>query len=191
MNGVFSVLFKERCQSVLCVMSESFLFACFNLYRFAKSFKGSFLATFLESRFSTRNIMELVVCRSLLKSPKTDSFCKYKICLRWISYGAEELLFSSSVFWIAQTLYLPTGLLVAKSPLPAPGFENFLKAENLSKNPKQQLKGGTHLELAREKGLLIELNCHWCTVQLGRPVTIPRATTWGVLWSGPVGDFRG
>lgn len=41
------------------------------------------------------------------------------------------------------------------------------------------------------KGLLIELNCRWCTVQLGRPVTIPRATTWGVLWSGPVGDFRG
>ena len=51
MNGVFSVLFKERCQSVLCVISESFLFACFNLYRFAKSVKGSFLATFLESRF--------------------------------------------------------------------------------------------------------------------------------------------
>ena len=24
MNGVFSVLFKERCQSVLCVISESF-----------------------------------------------------------------------------------------------------------------------------------------------------------------------
>ena len=51
MKGVFSVLFKERCQSVLCVILESFLFVCFNLYCFAKSFKGSYLATSIESRF--------------------------------------------------------------------------------------------------------------------------------------------
>jgi len=51
MNGVFTVLFKKRCQSVFCVISESFLFVYFNLYRLAKSFKGSYLATFLESRF--------------------------------------------------------------------------------------------------------------------------------------------
>ena len=36
MSGVFSILFKKRCQSILCVISESFLFVCFNLYRFSK-----------------------------------------------------------------------------------------------------------------------------------------------------------
>ena len=40
MSGVFSVLFKKRCQSVLCVISESFLFVC--LFWFIP---------FLESRF--------------------------------------------------------------------------------------------------------------------------------------------
>ena len=38
-NGVFSVFFKKRCQSVLCVISESFLFVClFSFIPFRKMF---------------------------------------------------------------------------------------------------------------------------------------------------------
>ena len=52
-NGTVSVLFKKRCQSVLCVISEYFLCFCFSLFlhRFIKSFKGLFLAAFLEIRY--------------------------------------------------------------------------------------------------------------------------------------------
>ena len=53
MNGVFSVLFKKRCQYVLCVISR-FFFVCLFVLIYTvsqKSFKGWFLATFLESRF--------------------------------------------------------------------------------------------------------------------------------------------
>ena len=49
MNGAFSVVFKKRGRSVLCVMSESFV--CLFLYRFIKRFEGLFLVTFLESRY--------------------------------------------------------------------------------------------------------------------------------------------
>ena len=53
LNGAFSVLFKKRGRSVLCVISESFvcLFVFLFLYRFLKRFKGLFLVTFLESRY--------------------------------------------------------------------------------------------------------------------------------------------
>ena len=175
MSGVFSVLFKERCQSVLCVISESLLFVL--IYTVSqKVLMVHFWRRFSKIVFSSGNTMELIVCLSLLKRPKTDNFCKYKIRLPWIPYSAEELLFSSPVLNYTDII-LPTGLLVVKSPWPAPVVVNFLKAENFSKNRKQQLKGGTHLTLAREKGPLIELNCHWCTVQLATPVTIPRETT--------------
>ena len=47
-NSAFSVLLQ---QSVLFLISEYFSFVCLFLYRFIKSFKGSFLATLLESRY--------------------------------------------------------------------------------------------------------------------------------------------
>ena len=96
-NGVFSVLFKKRCQSVLCVISESFLFVLiYNVSQ--KVLKVHFWQRFSRVVFRTGSTMELVVCRSLLQRPKTDSFCKYKIRFPWIPYIAEELLLSSAVF---------------------------------------------------------------------------------------------
>ena len=50
-NGTVSVLLKKRCQSVLYVISEYFLFVCLFLHRFIKSFKGSFQATCLKIRY--------------------------------------------------------------------------------------------------------------------------------------------
>ena len=73
-NGAFSVLFKKRGRSVLCVISESFV--CLFLYRFIKRFKGLFLVTFLESRYQHWPYRELVVCLTLLKRTKTESLCK-------------------------------------------------------------------------------------------------------------------
>ena len=91
MSGVFSVLFKKRCQSVLCVISESFLFVCLfvlicNVSQ--KVLKVHFWQRFSRVVFRTGSTMELVVCRSLLQRPKTDSFCKYKIRFPWIPYIA-------------------------------------------------------------------------------------------------------
>ena len=121
--------------------------------------------------------MELVVCLSfLLKRPKTDNFCKYKIRLPWIPYSAEELYFRQQISELHRH-YTPYRITCCQKPITCSCRCAFLKTENFRKNRKQQLKGGTHLKLARERGLLIELNCHWCTVQLVRPVTIPRATT--------------
>ena len=48
---VYLASYSRSVVNLFCVLSQSFLFVCFNLYRFAKRFKGSFLATFLESRF--------------------------------------------------------------------------------------------------------------------------------------------
>ena len=101
MNGVFSVLFKKRCQSVLCVISESFLLVCLFVLIYnvsQKVLKVHFWRRFSKVVFRTGSTMELVLCRSLLQRPKTDSFCKYKIRFPWIPYIAEELLLSSAVF---------------------------------------------------------------------------------------------
>ena len=106
-NGVFSVLFKKRCQSVLCVISESFLFVCLFVLIYnvsQKILKVHFWQRFSRVVFRTGSTMELVVCRSLLQRPKTDSFCKYKIRFPWIPYIAEELLLSSAVFLITLIL---------------------------------------------------------------------------------------
>ena len=100
-DGVFSVLFKKRCQSVLCVISESFLFVCLFVLIYnvsQKVLKVHFWQRFSRVVFRTGSTMELVVCRSLLQRPKTDSFRKYKIRFPWIPYIAEELLLSSAVF---------------------------------------------------------------------------------------------
>ena len=108
MNGVFSVLFKKCWQFVLCVISESFLIVCLFVLIYTvsqKVLKVHFRRPFSKVIFSTGNTMELVMCLSLLKRPKTVSFCKYKILRPWIPYSAKELLFSSAVFWITQTLY--------------------------------------------------------------------------------------
>ena len=50
---VYLASYSRSVVNLFFVLSQSlfFLFVCFNLYRFAKSFKGSFMATFLESRF--------------------------------------------------------------------------------------------------------------------------------------------
>ena len=50
---VYVASYSRSVFNLFCVLSQSLfcLFVCFNLYRFVKSFKGSFLATFIESRF--------------------------------------------------------------------------------------------------------------------------------------------
>ena len=80
-----------------------------------KVLKVHFRRPFSKFIFSTGNTMELVTCLSLLKRPKTVSFCKYKILLPWIPYSAKELLFSSAVFWITQTLYCLQYYLLSKA----------------------------------------------------------------------------
>ena len=132
MNGVFSVLFKKCWQSVLCVISESFLIVCLFVLIYTvsqKVLKVHFWRRFWKVVFSTGNTMELVVCPSLLKKPKTDSFCKYKVRLPWIPYSAEELLFSSAVFWITQTLYCQQDYLLSKA-------HNLLLSLWISSRPK-------------------------------------------------------
>ena len=50
---VYLASYSRSVVNLFCALSQSLvcLFVCFNLYRFAKSFNGSFQATFLESRF--------------------------------------------------------------------------------------------------------------------------------------------
>ena len=55
-----------------------------------KVLKVHFRRRFSKVVFRTGSTMELVVCRSLLQRPKTDSFFKYKIRFPWIPYIAEE-----------------------------------------------------------------------------------------------------
>ena len=76
MNGVFSVLFKKCWQFVLCVISESFLIVCLFVLIYTvsqKVLKVHFWRPFSKVIFSTGNTMELVMCLSLLKRPKTVS----------------------------------------------------------------------------------------------------------------------
>ena len=103
---VFLASYSRSVDNLFCVLSQSlfWLFVCFNLYRFAKSFKGSFLATFLESHFQHWQYHGVGYV-SFLTEKAENCFCKYKILLPWIPYSAKELLFSSAVFWITQTLY--------------------------------------------------------------------------------------
>ena len=157
---VYLASYSRSVVNLFCVLSQSLfcLFVCLfvSIYTVSeKVLKVHFWRRFSKVVFSTGNTMELVECLSLLKRPKTDNFGKYKIRLPWIPYSAEELYFRQQFSEL----------------------HRHYTAENFSKNRKQQLKGGTHIKLAWEKGLLVELNCHWCTVQLVRPVTIPRATT--------------
>ena len=100
MNGVFSVLFKKRCQSVLCVISVFFVCLFVLIYTVSqKVLKVHFWRRFSKVVFSTGNsTMELIVCLSFLKRPKTDSLCKYKIRLSWIPYSVEELFYFRQQF---------------------------------------------------------------------------------------------
>ena len=78
-NGTVSVLFKKRCQSVLCVISEYFLFVCLFVCFYtvsSKVLKVHFWWRFSNFVISTGDTAELVVCLSLLNRPKTKSFCK-------------------------------------------------------------------------------------------------------------------
>ena len=74
-NGTVSVLFKKLCQSVLCLIPEYFLFVCF--YTVSKVH----FSRFAISAGDTAGVGGggggggLVVCLSLLKRPKTASFC--------------------------------------------------------------------------------------------------------------------
>ena len=128
---VYLASYSRSVDNLFCVLSQSlfWLFVCFNLYRFGKSFKVHFWRRSSKVVFSTGNTTELVVCLSLLKRPKTESFCKYKIRLPWIPYSAEELLFSSAVFWITQTLYCLQDYLLSKA-------HNLLLSLWISSRPK-------------------------------------------------------
>ena len=194
---VYLKSYSRSVVNLFCVLSQS-LFCLFVLiYTVSqKVLKVHFRRRSSKVVFSTGSTMELVVCLSLLKSSKIGSFWKYKIHLPWTLYSVEELLYSSAVFWITQTLYCLQGYLLSKA-------HNLLLSLWISSRSKISVRteNNSLKEAHTLKGLLIELNCHWCTVQLVRPVTILRATTgtspaiwargWGVLWSGPVGDFRG
>ena len=115
---VYLASYSRSVVNLFCVLSQSLfcLFVCLfvlicNVSQ--KVLKVHFWQRFSRVVFRTGSTMELVVCRSLLQRPKTDSFCKYKLRFPWIPYIAEELLLSSAVFWI--TLILLTWLLVGKS----------------------------------------------------------------------------
>ena len=109
---VYLASYSRSVVNLFCVLSQS-LFCLFVLiYTVSQKVEK----VYFWRRFSTGNTMELVVCLSfLLKRPKTDNFCKYKIRLPWIPYSAEELLFSSAVFWITQTLYCLQDYLLSKA----------------------------------------------------------------------------
>ena len=85
--------------NLFCVLSQSLfcLFVCLFVLIYnvsQKVLKVHFWRRFSKVVFRTGSTMELVVCRSLLQRPKTDSFCKYKIRFPWIPYIAEELAFT-------------------------------------------------------------------------------------------------
>ena len=129
---VYLASYSRSVVNLFCVLSQSLFFVCLFVLIYTvsqKVLRVHFWRRFSKVVFSTRNTMELVVCRSLLKRPKTDSFCKYKICLCWISYSAEELLFSCAVFWITQTLYCLQDYLLPKA-------HNLLLALWISSRPK-------------------------------------------------------
>ena len=72
-NGVFSVLFKKRCQSVLCVISDFFLFVCLFVLIYnvsQKVLKVHFWRRFSKVVFRTGSTMELVLCRCCCKGRK-------------------------------------------------------------------------------------------------------------------------
>ena len=114
---VFLASYSRSVDNLFCVLSQSlfWLFVCYNLYRYTVSFRFIAWRPFSKVIFSAGNTMELVMCLSLRKRPKTVSFCKYKILLPWIPYSAKELLFSSAVFWITQTLYCLQYYLLSKA----------------------------------------------------------------------------
>ena len=98
MSGVFSVLFKKRCQSVLCYLRV--FFVCLFVLIYTVSRKS----------FSALAIPWSKWCVFPCWKGR-----KYKIRLPWIPDSAEELLFSSAVFWIKQTLYCLQDYLLSKA----------------------------------------------------------------------------
>ena len=132
MNGVFSVFNTQEALSICFVCYLRVFFVCLFVLIYTVSqnvLKVHFWRRFSKVVFSTGNNMELVVCLSLLKRPKTDNYCKYKIRLPWIPCSVEELLFSSVVFWITQTLYYLQDYLLPKA-------HNLLLSLWISSRPK-------------------------------------------------------
>ena len=115
--------------NLFCVLSQMSLLFVLIYTVSQKVLMVHFWQRFSKIVFSTANTMELIVCLSLLKRPKTDNFCKYKIRLPWIPYSVEELLFSSPVFWITQTLYCLQDYLLSKA-------HNLLLSLWISSRPK-------------------------------------------------------
>ena len=99
---VYLASYSRSVVNLFCVLSQIFfLFVCLFVLIYnvsQKVLKVHFWRRFSKVVFRTGSTMELVLCRSLLQRPKTDSFCKYKIRFPWIPYIAEELLLSSAVF---------------------------------------------------------------------------------------------
>ena len=67
--------------NLFCVLSQMSLLFVLIYTVSQKVLMVHFWQRFWKIVFSTGNTMELIVCLSLLKRPKTDNFCKYKIRL--------------------------------------------------------------------------------------------------------------
>ena len=120
MNGVFSVLFKKCWQSVLCVISESFLIVCLFVLIYTvsqKVLKVHFWRPFSKVIFSTGNTMELVMCLSLLNRPKTVSFCKYKILLPWTDLTALKTFYFPQQFSELHKHYTAYSITCREKPI--------------------------------------------------------------------------
>ena len=128
---VYLASYSRSVVNLFCVLSQS-LFSLFVLIYtvLQRVLKVHFWRRFSKVVFSTGNsTMELIVCLSFLKRPKTDSLCKYKIRLSWIPYSVEELLLSSAVFRITRTLYYPQDYSLSKA-------HNLLLSLWISSRPK-------------------------------------------------------
>ena len=140
---VYLASYSRSVVNLFCVLSQILfcLFVCFNLYRYAKSLKGSFLTTF-----------------SALAIP-WSWYCVFPC------WKGRKLIVSVNI------KYAFLGYLTA----PRSSYFRQQFSELHKHYTAYRITCCTHFELAREKGLLIELNCNCCSVQLVRPVNIPRA----------------
>ena len=113
--------------------------------------------------------------------------------------GAFIFVIFASSFQLLHKHYIACRIARCQKPKTSSSGCEFLKAENFSKNRKQQLKGGTQFELNKERGSWFsKMSLMYGSIRL---VTTPWATTgtspalrawgWGVVWSGDVPDFRG
>ena len=76
---VYLASYSRSVVNLFYVLSQSLFCLLVLIYTVSqKVLRVHFWRRFSKVVFSTGNTTELVVCLSLLKRPKTDSFCKYK-----------------------------------------------------------------------------------------------------------------